>query len=102
MSFQDAQSELLTTREAATVVDRSQPAVKDGIRSGRLPAVRELDGWRVTRADLLAWDANTKRLKQRRASRPWERVAELLKEYGSMSSQELGLILGRHEGNARK
>ena len=101
MSFQGAKSELLTTREAAAVTDRSQAAVKNGIRRGELPGKRELDGWRVSRNDVLAWNARTRKA-PRPSSRPWERAAELLAEYGSLSPQEMTPLLGRHEGNARK
>jgi hypothetical protein len=101
MSFRGAQSRELTTREVAALTGRTQDAVKSAIHHGALPGQRELDGWRVTRKDALAWHART-RIICRPSSRPWDRAAELLEEFGSMSPQELTPLLGRHPGNARK
>ena len=101
MSFQCAQRKQLTTREAAVLTGRTQDAVKAAIRRGELPGKREMDGWRVTPEDLLAWNARTRR-STRSSSRPWERAAELLAQYGSLSPQEITPLLDRHPGNARK
>jgi hypothetical protein len=76
-------------------------AVKNAIRVGTLKGERLMDGWRVTRSDVLTWHQGARR-SPRALSRPWERAAELLEEYGSLSLQELTLLLGRHPGNARK
>ena len=80
---------------------RTQDAVKAAIRRGELPGKREMDGWRVTPPDLLAWNARTRR-SSRSSSRPWERAAGLLAEYGSLSPQEMTPLLDRHPGNTRK
>jgi hypothetical protein len=101
MSLQEAQAELLTTREASTVIGRSQAAVKNAINRGQLPGERQVDGWRVSRNDLLAWDARSLR-RPRSSSRPWERAAELLEEWGPLSVPEVATLLERDEGNARK
>ena len=101
MSLQTGLLEELTTREAAALSDRTQNAVKSALRTGRLTGRRELDGWRVTQTEVLAWVARTRKI-NRPSSRPWDRAAELLEEYGSLDPQEMAPLLGRHEGNARK
>jgi DNA-directed RNA polymerase specialized sigma24 family protein len=101
MSFELSQSEELTTREAALFTGRTQNAVKSALGRGQLHGRRELDGWRVTRAEVLAWVAQTRKV-TRPSSRPWDRAAELLEEFGSLAPQEMAPLLDRHEGNARK
>jgi hypothetical protein len=101
MSFEGGQPEELTTRQAAALTGRTMDAVKSAIHIGTLTGTRKMDGWRVKREDVLAWHART-RLRSRYSSRPWDRAAELLVEYGSLSIQEMAPLLGRHPGNARK
>jgi hypothetical protein len=101
MSLEQTQPEQLTTREASALIGRSPAAVKSALNRGELPGTRLLDGWRVSRADLFTWHTGT-RPSPRRSSRPWEHAADLLAEFGSLSVDELGLLLGRHPGNARK
>jgi hypothetical protein len=100
MSFQHATSKRLTTREAAALTGRSQDAVKTAIRDGKLHGERELDGWRVTQEDLLAWNARTRRVPSRR--RAWEPVAQILEEHGSASAEEMAVLADIHPGSARK
>jgi hypothetical protein len=101
MSLEQVPSEQLTTREAAALIGRSPAAVKAALNRGVLPGIRLLDGWRITRADLFTWHTGT-RPSPRPSSRRWEHAANLLAEFGSLSVDELGLLLDRHPGNARK
>jgi DNA-directed RNA polymerase specialized sigma24 family protein len=102
MSFLYAQSERLTTREVAVLTGRSQGAVRTAILEGRLAGERQLDGWRVTREEALAWHARTRRIPCPSSSRPWNRAADMLAEYGAMTSEELARLLELNSGNARK
>jgi hypothetical protein len=101
MSFSGSPSEQLTTRQAAALTGRSQDAVKSAIRHGHLAGTRQIDGWRVIRKDVLAWQKATRAM-PRPSSRPWERAAALLEDYGSLSTEELTVLLDRHPGNCRK
>jgi hypothetical protein len=77
--------------------------VKTAIYQGVLPAVRQFDGWRMSRKDVLAWHQQARVInKPRQAAQPWEKAAELLEEYGSLSSEEMARLIGRHPGNVRK
>jgi hypothetical protein len=49
----------------------------------------------------MAWNARAK-VVSRPSSRPWDRAAALLGEFGSLSSQEMAPLLDRHPGNASK
>ncbi len=92
---------LLTTREAADLVGRAPDTIKYSIRHGLLPGERIEGFWRVRAEDVVAWDAQARRLpcNKRRA---YERAADVLAEYGSVTPVELSKLLGVHEGNARK
>ncbi len=101
MSLLVAQSDRLTTREVATLTGRTQSAVRAALFGGYLSGERQLDGWLITREEALAWNERT-RVVPRPSSHPWERAAELLAEYGSLSSEEMGRLLQLNPGNARK
>jgi excisionase family DNA binding protein len=102
MSLLGSQSDRLTTREAAALTGRTQGAVKSAIHDGTLQGERLLDGWRVTRSDVLAWHRRTRVKAPRHTTRQWDKAAELLEEHGSLSAEELAPLIGRHSGNARK
>jgi excisionase family DNA binding protein len=102
MSFATAASELLTTRQAAELVGRSLDSVKRALNFGTLTG-RRVDGfWRVRREDVLAWDATACRHPSRTSKRAYDRAAEVLGEYGSVTADELAQLLMVHVGNARK
>jgi len=92
---------LLTTRQAAELVGRSPGAVKDALNWGSIPGERVDGFWRVRREDVVAWDARAPRKPSPRR-RAYERSAELLAEYGSLTADELSNFQGVHVGNARK
>jgi predicted HTH transcriptional regulator len=58
--------------------------------------------WRIRREDLVAWNEKAPRLARQPKLRPSDRVAELLAEYGSVTTEELAELLMVHVGNARK
>lgn len=93
--------ELLTTRQAAELVGRSLDSIKAMLNAGSVPGERVDGFWRIRREDLLAWNATAQR-RRRRPSRPHERGAQALAEYGSVTPGELATLLGVHVGNARK
>jgi excisionase family DNA binding protein len=93
-------SELLTTRQAAELVGRSPAAVKQVLNEGRIPGERVDGFWRVRREDIVAWDARAPRKNVKK--RAYERSAELLAEYGSLTTDELSRFQEVHVGNARK
>jgi hypothetical protein len=100
MSLTADAPELLTTRQAAELVGRSPAAVKQVLNKGTIPG-KHVDGfWRVHRDDVLAWDARTRRKNVKK--RAYERSAELLAEYESLTADELSKFQGVHVGNARK
>jgi len=93
--------ELLTTRQAGELVGRSPATVKRALSLGVLPG-RHVEGfWRVRQEDVLAWDARACR-KPSRKDRPYDRVAQMLTDYGSVTTDELAELLMVHPGNARK
>jgi hypothetical protein len=100
MSLTADVSEMLTTRQAAELVGRSPAAVKHVLNRGLIPG-EHVDGfWRVRREDVVAWDSRTRRRNAKK--RAYERSAELLAEYGSLTADELSKFQGVHVGNARK
>ncbi|MDQ6837590.1 MAG: helix-turn-helix domain-containing protein [Actinomycetota bacterium] len=101
MSQDCEQQERLTTAEVAALTGRSESAVRNAISKKHLPAAR-IDGRRyISRNDALAWDKSYHRL-IRTSSEPWERAAQLLTAYHSLSAEELAEFAGIHVGNARK
>ncbi len=101
MSFTVDVSELLTTRQAAELVGRSPAAVKQALNGRRIPGIRVDGFWRVRREDVLAWEARAPRYPSVK-KRAYERSAELLAEYGSLTPDELSKLQAVHVGNARK
>jgi len=102
MSFGLDDSDLLTTRQAAELVGRQPDSVKRALNHGVIPG-RRIDGfWHVRREDVLAWDARACRQPSRTSKRAYDRAAELLGEYGSVTPDELAQLLMIHVGNARK
>ncbi len=97
------QKRSLTTGEVAALTGRTAGAVRAAITRGDLPAAR-IDGRRyVSREEALAWQATYQPTQARHvSSEPWERAAELLGFYYSLSARELAEAAGIHEGNARK
>ena len=95
--------ELLSTTQAAQLVQRAQGTVRAAIVRGKLPAIKNRSDatWRVRRDELLAWDKQTSRCTANRPH-PWELVVELLEAFGSASSAELAPLLGIDPGNVRK
>ena len=102
MSFVVDDSDLLTTRQAAELVGRSLDSVKRALNFGTLIGRREDGFWRVRREDVLAWDARACRQPSRTSKRAYDRAAETLDEYGSVTPDELAQLLMIHVGNARK
>jgi Helix-turn-helix domain len=94
-------SELLTTAEAAELVQRAERSIRDAIAKQVLVGENKHGRWLIRREDLLAWDQKTGRRRRHRSS-PWDVSAELLTEYGSLSATELAHLMGIHSGNARK
>ena len=102
MSFVVGDSDLLTTRQAAELVGRQLDSVKRALNHGVIPG-RRVDGfWRVRREDVLAWDARARRRSYPNRKRGYDRAAEVLGEYGSVTPDELAQLLMVHVGNARK
>jgi Helix-turn-helix domain len=102
MSFVVDDSDLLTTRQAAELVGRQPDSVKRALNHGLIPG-RRIDGfWRVRREDVLAWDARASRYSYPNRKRGYDRAAEMLAEYGSVTPAELAELLMVHVGNARK
>jgi hypothetical protein len=91
----------LTTTEAATLVGRSQSAVRAAINNHTLPGFRRDGRNYVRRSDLLAWDQRTKR-HERHCVPAYERTAQLLREYRSATTPELAELSQLHPGNVRK
>jgi broad specificity phosphatase PhoE len=102
MSFATDTSELLTTRQAAELVGRSLDSVKRALNFGTLNGRREDGFWRIRPEDVLAWDARACRQPSRTSKRAYDRAAEVLGEYGSVTPDELAQLLMIHAGNARK
>lgn len=101
VSFTVQASDLLTTRQAAEIIGRPPGAVKDALNRGSLPGQRVDGFWRVRREDVVAWDARGPR-KRSPKKHAYERSADLLAEYGSLTAAELSKFQGVHVGNARK
>jgi hypothetical protein len=95
------QQDWVTTTEAAKITGRSQDAVRRAINDHYLEATNEIGRWYIERSTLMAWD---KRARRRDLGKPraYERTAELLEEYYSVSPEELATLAGIHVGNARK
>jgi len=95
--------ELLSTAEAAHIVQRAQDTIRAAIHKGLLPAVKNPDNstWRVRRSDLVAWSDRAGRIAVNRL-RPSQQIAELLATYDSADATELATIMGIHPGNVRK
>lgn len=100
---------MLTTREAGRLVGRSDGAVRKALMRGRLAGERHRDQrdhrdyWLVRTADVLSWAENNPKGHGPILPLPrTEEVAELLREYGSASAEELSQLLQVHVGNARK
>ena len=102
MSLATDTSKLLTTRQVAELVGRSPDSVKRALNFGTLPGCRVDGFWRVRPEDALAWDARACRQPSRTTKRAYDQAAELLKEYGSATPDELAQLLMIHVGNARK
>lgn len=100
MQFSD--EDLLTTTEAARIVERSLDAVRHGVLDGTLAEAGRTDRGRplVRRADLLAWDQTARRF--HRPTRRWEATAAALEALGPATAEELGAYVGVHPGNTRK
>jgi len=96
--------ELLSTAQAAHVVQRGQATIRAAIRKGLLSASKNPDDstWRVRRSDLLAWSDRAARRIAVNRPHPSQHVAELLATYGSADVAELATIMGIHPGNVRK
>jgi excisionase family DNA binding protein len=94
-------AELVTTTEAAELTGRSQGTIRVEILAGRLMATRVDGRWYIDRAALMVWNKHARRNVIVK-SRAYERTAELLEEYHSMSAEELATLAGIHVGNARK
>lgn len=93
----------LTTTEAAELIGRSQDTVRHGINFGQLTATRKEGRWYIDRDTLLAWDKKARRYDNNiMRPRAYDRAAELLEEYHSMTPEELATLAGIHIGNARK
>lgn len=93
--------DLLTTTEAGELIGRTQDAVRIAINLGYLRAVNERGRWYIERDALVAWDKRARRFVRTRTP-SWERAAEIIAEYGSVSAAELAQLAGIHIGNARK
>ena len=104
MSLAVSPSALLTTVEAARVVDRDERTVRYAIAHQQLPAAKDNDGhWLLRPEDVMAWNTRARRLRLHcPPTRAWDRAAALLSDYGSLSAEELAELLGIHVGNARK
>lgn len=94
---------VLGTSEAGRLVGRTEGAIRAAIHQGSLPGERGRDFWYVRTSDVLAWAARTRRGRGKSLAKPrTDEVAELLKEYGSVSSDDVAALLQVHPGNARK
>jgi predicted transcriptional regulator len=107
MSFDEKRpGELLSIREAAALVGRTPGSVKSAVRFGVLHGDRCIDSgravWRIKPAELLAWNEAHPPVPRPRLNDTWNRTVELLAEYGPLHAEELGILLERHPGNARK
>jgi excisionase family DNA binding protein len=102
MSLVTDTSDVLTTREAAELVGRSMDSIKRSLNHGTLRGHHVEGFWRIRREDLVAWNEKAPRLARQPKLRPSDRVAELLAEYGSVTTEELAELLMVHVGNARK
>jgi len=102
MSVAIEASDLLTTRQAAELVGRSPDSIKRALLDGTLCGHHVDRGfWRVRADDVITWDKTSRRL-VRSTPRAYDRVAEMLNDYGSVTTEELAQLLMVHVGNARK
>ena len=111
LALPDSVSEdaMLTTREAGRLVGRSDGAVRKALMRGRLAGQRyrdqrdHRDYWLVRAGDVLSWAENNPKGHGPILPLPrTEEVAELLRDYGSASAEEVARLLQVHIGNARK
>jgi hypothetical protein len=95
---------MLTTREAGRLVGRSDAAVRNALVRGRLAGERHRDYWLVRAGDVVSWAEHSPSQKHGPILPlpRTEEVAELLREYGSASAEEVSRLLQVHVGNARK
>jgi hypothetical protein len=97
------QDNMLSTSEAGRLVGRTEDAVRAAIRRGALPAERGRDFWSVRATEVVAWAARTPAGRGNPHPRPrTAEVADILREYGSASAEEVAMLLQVHSGNARK
>lgn len=93
---------MLTTREAARLVGRGDTLLRLAIARGTLPAENINGRWFIAETDLRDWDLRTRRYPRQATSLPVERAAAMLREYESLSAEELATLAHIHPGNARK
>jgi hypothetical protein len=102
-SARPSEDAVLGTREAGRLVGRTEDAIRAAIRGGTLPGERGRDFWYVRASDVIAWAARTRRGRGKSLAKPrTDEVVELLKEYGSVSTDDVATLLQVHPGNARK
>ena len=98
-----SENSMLTTREAGSLVGRSDAAVRRALTRGRLAGERSRDYWLVRAGDVLSWATHSPKGHGPILPLPrTEEVAGLLEEYGSASAEEVSRLLQVHVGNARK
>lgn len=95
--------DLITTTEAAQLINRSPNAVRTLVQHGRLRYVGLNEQRRplLSKASVLAWYA-THPAKPGKTRRPWLDTLGALRGLGPATSDELAAYLGLHPGNVRK
>ncbi len=96
------QDSWVTTTEAAKITGRTQDTIRHMINLGALGATRVEGRWYIDPDVLLAWNKQARRYDHIERPRAYDRAAELLKEYHSITPEELATLTGVHVGNARK
>ncbi len=95
-------NDLVTTTEAAALTGRTQDVIRRMINFGYITASSENGRWYIDRQVLDAWDRRAKRRPTPARPPAWQRSAEIIAEYGSVSAEELADLADIHIGNARK